>query len=289
MSFNPIRKISVTISTVLAATALLAGSANAAPKRVVALTPFTANTAVAMGVKPVGIGQVLGGGDRIDRRLRGVRVLPLSHPNGPNLEQLAALRPDLVLSAPIWRKGSTGMKRLGMKVVESDPTSVPDVLTQTLRIGKVLGKNKKARAVAQRQRNEIIAAQKGIRKRPKVLIVLGVGRSTMAMMKNSWGGSIVQYAGGRLITGNLTASGGYARISDETVVKRNPDVIIVVPHGTPKSLSRVANYMKNKPGWRKTKAAKRNRIYIASGNSLLQAFTDPGRTITDVRRSFLKN
>ena len=65
MSFNPIRKTSVTISTVLAATALLAGSANAAPKRVVALTPFTANTAVAMGVKPVGIGQVLGGGDRI--------------------------------------------------------------------------------------------------------------------------------------------------------------------------------------------------------------------------------
>ena len=281
-------KSAAAVGCLIGALALTA-PAQAAPKRVVALTPFTANTAVAMGVRPVGIGQILGGSDRIDRRLRGVKVLPLSHPNGPNIEQLIALRPQLVLSAPIWRKGSTGMKRLKIKVVESDPTSVPDVLTQTIRLGRVLGKNRKARQVALRQRREIIAAQRGIRRRPTVLLVLGVGRSTMAMLKNSWGGSIVRFAGGRLITGNLTASGGYARISDETVVRRNPDVIIVVPHGNPRSLRRIANYMKSKPGWRKTKAARRNRIYVASGNSLLQAFTDPGRTITDVRRSFLKN
>jgi iron complex transport system substrate-binding protein len=270
-------------------TLMVAAQAHAAPRRVVTLTPFTSNTAVAMGVKPVAIGQVLGGQDRIDRRLRGVRRLPLSHPNGPNLEQLASLRPQLVVSAPIWRKGSTGMKRLKIKVVESDPTSVAGVISQTLRMGRLLGRNRKARAVALRQRREIVAAQRGIRKRPRVLIVLGVGRSTTAMLKNSWGGDIVRYAGGRLITGNLTVRGGYARISDETVVRQNPDVIIVVPHGNPRSLPRIARYMRNKPGWRKTKAARRNRIYIASGNSLLQAFTDPGRTIRDVRRSFLKN
>ena len=283
-----LRTSSISAAAIVTSVAL-AAPATAAPKRVVALTPFTANTAVAMGVRPVAIGQVLGGRDRIDRRLRGVKVLPLSHPNGPNLEQLAALRPDLILSAPIWRKGSTGMKRLRMRVVESDPTSVAGVLSQTLRIGRVLGKNRKARAVAIRQRNEIVKAQRGIRKRPRVLVVLGVGRSTTAMLKNSWGGDVVRYAGGQLVTGNLTVRGGYARISDETVVRRNPQVIIVVPHGNPSSLSRIARYMRNKPGWRKTSAARRNRIYIASGNSLLQAFTDPGRTIRDVRRSFLKN
>ena len=52
---------------------------------------------------PVGIGQTLGGRDRIAPALRGVTQLPLSHPNGPNLEQLAALNPQLVFSSPTWR------------------------------------------------------------------------------------------------------------------------------------------------------------------------------------------
>ena len=194
-----------------------------------------------------------------------------------------------MLSAPIWRKGAPGMRRLGIQVVESDPTSVAGVLSETLRIGRVLGHNRRARQIARRQQREIAAAQRGIRKRPRVLIVLGIGRTTTAMLRNSWGGDVVRYAGGLLITGDLTVPGGYARISDERVVRANPDVIIVVPHGTPRSLSRTARYLRNKPGWRKTRAARRNRIYIASGNSLLQAFTDPGRTIRDVRRSFLKN
>lgn len=110
-------------------TASLAAPAAAAPKRVVALTPFTANTAVAMGVRPVAIGQALGGKDRIDRRLRGVKVLPLSHPNGPNLEQLAALRPDLGASRHHLAQGLDRMKRLKIRVVESDPTSVAGVLS----------------------------------------------------------------------------------------------------------------------------------------------------------------
>ena len=78
------------------------------PTRIAALTPFTANTLAELGVRPVAIGQTLGGHDRFDPRLRGVPTLALSHPNGPNLEQLAVRNPQLVLSAPIWRKGEAG-------------------------------------------------------------------------------------------------------------------------------------------------------------------------------------
>lgn len=286
---TPQRTLRAALAAALLALLAPIPAASAAAPRVVALTPFTANTTVALGIRPVAIGQVLGGHDRIDRRLRGVKVLPLAHPNGPNIEQLAALRPNLVLSAPIWRKGEAAMRRLRIKVVESDPTSVADVLTESQRLGSVLGRSARGRQIALRQRREIIAAQRGIRRHPRVLLTLGVGRSTMAMLANSWGGDIIRYAGGRLITGGLRAGGGFAQISDEKVVKANPDVIIVLPHGNPRSLPKVAQYMRNRPGWRRTNAARNHRVYIASGNSLLQAFTDPGRTIRDVRRSFLKN
>jgi iron complex transport system substrate-binding protein len=261
----------------------------AAPKRIAALTPFTANTLAELGVRPVAVGQTLGGHDRIDPRLKGVPTLALSHPNGPNAEQLALRNPQLVLSAPIWRKGEAAMKRLGMQVAYSDPRSVGGLMGETRRIGGLVGRRAAADRVAARQAAEIAAAQRGIRRHPTVLVIMGVGRTSYAMLANSWGGDVVRRAGGRLLTGGLTASGGYARISDEAVVARDPDVIIAVPHGAPADMPKLAKYLSNKAGWRTTKAAKRHRVFVASGNSLLQAYTDPGRTIRAVRASFLGN
>jgi iron complex transport system substrate-binding protein len=203
--------------------------------------------------------------------------------------QLGVRNPQLVLSAPIWRKGEAAMKRLGMKVAYSDPRSVGGLISETRRIGGLVGRRAVAERLAARQTAEIAAAQRGIRKHPTVLVIMGVGRTSYAMLANSWGGDLVRRAGGRLLTGGLTASGGYARISDEAVVARNPDVIIAVPHGAPADMPKLAKYLSNKAGWRTTKAAKRHRVFVASGNSLLQAYTDPGRTIRDVRTSFLGN
>jgi iron complex transport system substrate-binding protein len=282
--------LAVMWAVLAAAPAAAAPAAVAAPpSRIAALTPFTANTLAALGVRPVAIGQTLGGHDRLAPQLKGVPTLALSHPNGPNLEQLATHDPQLVLSAPIWRKGAEGMRRLGMDVVESDPRSVDDVMTQTRRLGGLLGRRDAADRAARRQADAVAAATAGIRRHPTVLLIMGVGRTSYAMLANTWGGDLVARAGGRLLTGGLTASGGYARISDEAVVRRNPDVIVAVPHGAPSDIPKLAAYLKHKAGWRQTDAARHDRIFVATGNSLVQAYTDPGRTIRDVRAKFLHN
>jgi iron complex transport system substrate-binding protein len=268
---------------------VLARPAQAAPTRIAALTPFTANTLAELRIRPVAVGQTLGGHDRLSPRLKGVPTLALSHPNGPNAEQLAVRNPQLVLSAPIWRKGEQAIERLGMKVVYSDPLTVADVLAQTRRIGGLVGKRAGAERLAARQAAEVAAARRGIRKHPSVLLIMGVGRTSYAMLANSWGGDVVRQAGGRLLTGGLTASGGYARISDEAVVQRDPDIIIAVPHGAPADIPKLAKYLSNKAGWRTTEAAKRHKVFVATGNALLQAYTDPGATIRDVRAKFLGN
>jgi iron complex transport system substrate-binding protein len=283
------RKPTFLLIAVLALALLPAAAQAKTYKRVAALTPFTANTLAELGVRPVAIGQTLGGHDRLDARLRGVPTLALSHPSGPNLEQLAVRNPQLVLSAPIWKKGEAGMKRLGMKVAYTDPRSAHDLVIGTKLIGGLVGRSAAAARLAARQTAQIHAASRGIRRRPTVLLIMGVGRTSYAMLANSWGGDMVRRAGGRLLTGGLTASGGYARISDEAVVQRNPDVIIAVPHGSPSSIPSLAKYLSNKAGWKGTKAARHKRVYVATGNSLLQAYTDPGRIIADVRSKFLGN
>lgn len=271
------------------ALAVLVPVAEAAPKRVVALTPFTANTAARIGLKPIAIGQTLGGQDRFAPELAGVPRLPLSHPSGPNIEQLAARNPQLVLSAPVWRKGHGAMRRLKMQVLESEPRTVSQVATQTRRIGKALGRPATANRRAAYISRRIGKITKGFKRRPTVLLVLGVGRTSYAMLANSWGGDVVRRSGGRLLTKGLTAGDGYARISDEAVVARDPDIIIAVPHGESKDYAKQAAYLRNKAGWRTTRAARSGRVYVATGNSLLQPYDDVYLTIRDVRKLFLKN
>src|ERR1700754_2742135 len=271
-------------------TALLVTAAPAqATPRVAALTPFAASTITRLGVRPVVIGQTLGGGDQYIASLRGVPAITLTHPLGPNLEQLATYNASIVLSSKTWQRGTPAMRRLGMKVYESDPTSVAAIGTETRNIGAVLGRTRAADALARKIEADVAAAKRGITRRPRVLVILGVGRTPFAMLGNSWGGDVVRQAGGTLLTQGLTSPSGTARISDEIVVQRNPDIIIAVPHGNPGNISRLAAYYRNNPNWRNTRAVRNSRVYVATGNSLLQPYPGVAATIRDVRRKFLQN
>jgi iron complex transport system substrate-binding protein len=266
------------------------GPASASPpKRIVALTPFTANTLAALGVKPVGVGETLGGDDRLSPKLRGVKRLPLSHPNGPNMEQLALLNPQLVLSAPAWKKGESVMRQLKMRVVESDPQSVAAVGVETKRIGALVGKAALAKRFAAKQLAHVKASKKAVKRHPSVLLILGVGRTPYAFLKNSWGGDLVRQSGGRLITKGLTGSGGFARISNEYVVQQDPDVIIAVPHGDAADIPKLAAYLKTNPAWATTRAVEAGHLYVSDDNTLLQASTDAAQRMKIVQTTFLKN
>jgi iron complex transport system substrate-binding protein len=268
----------------------LSAAAQAATPRVVALTPFTANTLSLLGVRPLAIGETLGGNERFVNGLEGVDRMTLAHPFGPNIEELAVLNPELVLSAPVWAKGNASMKELGIRVAESDPQSVADVPRQTEFIGQVVGKMAAARKLADVQRKRIKLVKSRARRHPTVLLVLGLGRSYQAFMPDSWGGDVITQAGGKLLTAGLPSlSRGFGKLSDEIIVERNPDIIIAVPHGTPSNIPKIARYLASNPAWKNTKAARNKRIYVSTDNSLLQAWTSSAQSIADVQTKYLRN
>jgi iron complex transport system substrate-binding protein len=264
-------------------------AAKEAPRRIVALTPFAANTLAKLDFTPVAIGQTLGGNERFSPKLKGVPVLPLSHPNGPNLEQLAALDPDLVFSSQTWAKGNEAIGNLGIDVVVNDPRSIRGALADTFAIGEIVGRRQYARALLKTMRKGIEGAEAGIKQRPKVMLILGVGRTPFTFLPNSWGGDIVTKAGGELLTGGVSSGSGFERISDEVVVAENPDVIIAVPHANADDIPALTDYLRSNPAWSSTNAAQNGRVYVSVDNSLLQAGTDIARTIRKVRRVYLKN
>jgi iron complex transport system substrate-binding protein len=181
------------------------------------------------------------------------------------------------------------MDELGIDVVVHDPQSIAGAFADTFKIGTILGRRSYARDLLKQMRKQTEAAEQGIVKRPKVMLILGVGRTPFTFLPNSWGGDIVTKAGGRLLTGGVTSSSGFERISDEVVVAENPDIIIAVPHANEDDIPSLTEYLRSNPAWSSTKAAQSGRVYISVDNSLLQAGTDIARTIRKVRSAYLKN
>jgi len=122
-----------------------------------------------------------------------------------------------------------------------------------------------------------------------VLLILGVGRAPFVMLPNSWGGSLVRAAGGRLLTGGARNRSGFARISDEKILTANPDVIIATPHGAADDIDEIADFLRTNPAWEDSKAVRNGRLYVSTDNSLLQAGTDVAQVIRFVRKRYLKN
>lgn len=277
----------------LTLTLALAGGAGAAKKqlKIVTLTPFSSNALVNSGVKPVAIGKQAAGHKSTSPKLKGVRQLALSHPNGPNMEEIATINPDVVLSSTAWAKGSQTMRDLAITVRMMDPATVNQVVPKIKAIGNAYGNRKTTAKFAKKIQRQIKYAKTGrpIKRRPKVLLVLGVGRSANVFLKNTWGASVVQAAGGALLTGDLSASGGFAKVSDEWIVQQDPDIIVAVPHGNAEDIPEITKHYQNNPAWSTTRAVQTKNVFVLVDDALLQPDTDAGNTIKRVRTKILKN
>ena len=277
------------LAVVLLAAALAPPATADAPKRIVALTPFSANTLAALGVQPIAIGDTLGGDENFVRSLRNVRTLPLAHPNGPNMEQLASLRPGLVLSSPTWARGNRTMRNLDMRVEVPEPLTVLDMYERIEDIAAMVDRERAGRGLVARIKRQVSRASRDRKSRPRVMLVLGVGRTPYVFLPNSWGGYILQLAGARLVDANAESRSGFARISDEAIVAADPEIIIGVPHARRDDLQGIRDYMRSNETWKLTQAGRDNRIYVWGDDALLQANLGVASTISRVRSRFLEN
>ena len=154
---------------------------------------------------------------------------------------------------------------------------------------RLVGTPAAAAGGANPRRSAIQAASRGIRKRPSVLVILGVGRTPYAFMPNSWGGDVVRRAGGRLLTDGLRANGGYARISDEVIVVTQPRHHHRRAARQPEDIPRLAAYMRTNPAWRTHEGGAQGPGVRLDGQ--LAAAAVDGRRPDDPRRprKFLHN
>ncbi|MDB4963461.1 MAG: periplasmic binding protein [Myxococcales bacterium] len=147
----------------------------------------------------------------------------------PNLEQIVALRPTLVIVDDVHGPSAGAMRDAGLVTMECAIHALPDVKKALELIGTRLGRTAEAKATIDRIDAAIEQARaKRPAKRPRVLAILdreagGLG-SLVAAGPGSWIDELIAIVGGE----NVLASAGvrYPKISMEEVIRSQPDVIL---------------------------------------------------------------
>ncbi len=149
----------------------------------------------------------------------------------PNLEKLVALHPDLVMmteaQAPFIHDQ---LQQLGIKTLVTPSQTVEDTLNAIEVIGRATGKEREATALVTATKSVLDRVRARARNlpHPVVLCVVdrtpGTLRDLYAATRGSFLTELIETAGGKVIV--APARTGYGKISKETVLTLNPEIII---------------------------------------------------------------
>lgn len=206
-----------------------------------------------------------------------IPALAVDHGVGPNLEQLAAAEPDLVITTPTFaRFAPTIEQSLGVPVAVLRIDSLEDVTDKARWFGTLLDSQEAADKLADRlsQQIEAVEAPEDAEP-PTVFAMFGTPAASFAFLPDSYLGSMIEQLGGQLITQGQPASAMSQQLSPlsvELLIQRDPQVILLVHHGPP---GQVSQQLSKHPAWSALQAVRSGRVHSIS---LPLFMTNPGPT-----------
>lgn len=247
-----------TTTTQAPSTAAQAPESSEAP-RVAALLPFAADQLIAMGVQPVLVPALRGGQPEA---WQGIDAGALDHTVGPNIEQLIAADPDVVIMSAVYTQFVPQIEETtDARVVTMDADTLEDITTHTRTIGELVGKPERAEQWIDGFHDTLGAIDADAQDEPvSVLAVFGTPQAFYAFLPKSYLGNLVEHAGGELVTSDMPEHAvfrGLAPLSMEAVVQKDPDVLLVVFHG-PEQAARAM--LDRDPLWSQLSAVKGDHI-----------------------------
>ena len=194
------------------------------PRRIVSLSPTATESLFAIGAGR----QVIAVDDRSDYP----KAAPRTRLSGftPNVEAIAAYRPDLVVIAYDPKGLSTALRKLGITVVHHDGArSFAGAYTQIRQLGLLTGHATEARALIARMRAKIgrivrVSRPTGAR----LSVYHELDPDLFSATSKTFVGKVYAALGMRNIADAADSTGtGYPQLSAEYVVAASPDVIVL--------------------------------------------------------------
>jgi len=184
-------------------------------------------------------------------------------PVNPNLEQIAALMPDLVLATKSINRRETvdALDRIGLPVYVTDPHSVDEMIDSVDHLGSALGEEKSAAALAKELQSRLADLDRrlaGSAPRRVLFVVwtdplISIGRDTFIA-------DALHRAGGRSVVDTSTE---WPRVSLEEMVRLQPEILIFASAHAGDTQHDI-DALRTRPGWKDLEALRNGRIVIVS-------------------------
>jgi iron complex transport system substrate-binding protein len=221
-----------TILTAFALALCAVAGPNAVPHRIVSLSPNVTEMLYGVGA----LDQVVGISDYCTYPPDVNRLPSVGGWHNPNLEKIAALRPDLVIvddgQAPFVEEN---FRKLGLRMMVVADHTVQDVYAAITSLGQVTGHEEAALKLTASTRSELlrISQKTAALPKPKVVLIVertpGTLRDLYTATEGGFLAELVALAGGRIAV--PPARRGYGKLSKEDLLAIDPDVILDFIHG----------------------------------------------------------
>ncbi len=251
-----------------------------APKKIITLIPAESEIVAALGLDS----KVIAVDNYTDYPADLASKQKISNSGGVyNIEEIVALKPDLVLSdSGITQKDFSGQEvdsklaSLGLHVVDLPFThTLSDVLHNISIVGALTLTQDKAQQVVSGLQQRIDAIKNkvaGQSQHPSVYLEedYSTPGSPYTVGSGSKENDLIQEAGGVNIFGDNTSGAGYPQVSDEAVIKDNPQVIILADGADPQQVTK-------RIGWSAIDAVQHQHVYVIDINLISR----PGPRLVD--------
>ena len=193
----------------------------------------------------------------------------------PNKETIASLNPDLILATPINDPDVVTLRSLGYKVLVLNPNDVNGIFKDISMVGKATSADQNATALVNSLTNQINVITEKIAAAhvTKPLVYYEVWNPPlMSAGGTSFFNDVISKAGGQNIFENESQQ--YPTVSSETVVQKNPDVILLptdMANAGEAPFYGSVDQVKERPGWSSISAVQNNRIVIVNGDLFAEA------------------
>ena len=257
---RPLRGLAMTAAVFLIALSITAG-AEGKPKRIVSLAPSITENLCYLGLeeKLIAVTSYCNYSSEVEKKEI------IGSLTNPNAEKIFSLSPDLVVALNRINRPQTieKLKSLGLRVaVLESGNSFDGIAKSFIRLGKLTDKEKKAEEIVSETKKELAIISGKIRDLPPVRVFWEVGSKPLVSAGGgAFANEFIRRSGGANIFRDTSIR--YPRVSREEVLKRNPEVIILVTMGNVTE--------GEKAYWQKFKdmdAVKNNRIYTIDADKV---------------------
>jgi iron complex transport system substrate-binding protein len=178
----------------------------------------------------------------------------------PDYEKIIKLKPSLViLTLPLQKKILEEISKLNINTLIISPQSIDDIFKDIIKIGKILNKEKRALFLVDSLKSVLNEIKNNSKNLENNKVFYEIWDNPLWTAGNK---TFINDALRILNLKNIFDDrDGYFIVSEEEIIKRNPDIIIIA-HSNVK-----ISDIKNRKFWQNINAVKNNKIIIVDENS----------------------